>query len=68
MKAVVGPADRVITVGTGPAPRTTGKRRGKSFVLTERRIMMGAALPTRRAIRLPKSCAATATADEQTGE
>ncbi|MBH0780079.1 hypothetical protein [Nocardia bovistercoris] len=58
MKAVMGPADRVIAVGVGPAPRTPGKRRGRPAVQTERRLIMGAGLPARRAIRLPRSCAA----------
>ncbi|MBF6212963.1 hypothetical protein IU433_26605 [Nocardia puris] len=58
MKAVVGPADRVIAVGAGPAPRSTSRRRGKSAPITERRIIMGAALPTRRGVRVPRSCSA----------
>ncbi|WP_431950097.1 hypothetical protein [Nocardia lijiangensis] len=59
MKAVVGPADRVIAVGAGPAPRNTGKRRGKSTAaLTERRLILGAALPTRRGVRVPRACSA----------
>ncbi|MET8652329.1 MULTISPECIES: hypothetical protein [Nocardia] len=58
MKAVMGPADRAIAVGAGPAPRTTGKRR-RTVVQTERRLIMAAGLPARRAIRLPRSCAAT---------
>ena len=58
MKAVMGPADRVIAVGAGPAPRNPGKRRDRPAVQTERRLIMGASLPARRAIRLPRSCAA----------
>lgn len=67
MKAVMGPADRAIAVGAGPAPRTTGKRRGRTVVQTERRLIMAAGLPARRAIRLPRSCAA-APVEEHTDE
>lgn len=59
MKAVVSPAHRVITVGAGPAPRGTGKRRGKALAaLTERRVILGASLPTRRDFPVPRSCSA----------
>ncbi|AXK85639.1 hypothetical protein CRM89_01830 [Nocardia sp. FDAARGOS_372] len=55
----MAPAHRVIAVGAGPAPRSTAKRRGKAVAaITERRVILGASLPTRRGIRVPRSCSA----------
>lgn len=54
MRAVVVPGDRVIAVGAYPAPRTSSGSRPVGPGPADRRVMMGATLPTRRGVTGPR--------------
>ncbi|WP_225728655.1 MULTISPECIES: hypothetical protein [unclassified Nocardia] len=52
MRAVVGPSDRVVVVGA--CPPAEDEQNAGQMAAFERRVVIGGAFPTRRAIGMPK--------------